>query len=179
MDLSHLPAVNASLNGIAALLLIRGRVLARAGRVDAHRRTMLTAFGISSLFLALYLLHKASRGFESTTLHVQGVAKVAYLMMLASHVALAMAVPVLAILSDSPRARGTHRSPPAAGAHCVADLDVRVGNRRADLRAALPPQPDRVGRTLGLAPRAFSIVAFVANHEFIKGNWIRSRLFRP
>ncbi len=98
MDLSYLPAVNASLNGIAALLLIRGRVLARAGRVDAHRRTMLTAFGISSLFLVLYVLHKASHGFESTTLHVQGVAKVAYLMMLASHVALAMAVPVLAIL---------------------------------------------------------------------------------
>ncbi len=98
MDLSHLPAVNASLNGIAALLLIRGRVLARARRVDAHRRTMLTAFGVSCLFLALYVLHKASHGFESTTLHVQGAAKVAYLMMLASHVTLAMAVPVLAIL---------------------------------------------------------------------------------
>jgi uncharacterized membrane protein YozB (DUF420 family) len=98
LDLSFLPAVNASLNAVAAALLVRGRWLARAGRVDAHRRTMLAAFGVSTLFLALYLLHKAARGFESTTLHVAGAAKTAYLLMLASHVVLAMAVPVLAIL---------------------------------------------------------------------------------
>jgi uncharacterized membrane protein YozB (DUF420 family) len=98
LDLSFLPAVNASLNAVAAVLLVRGRLLARTGRIDAHRRTMLAAFAVSTLFLALYLLHKASRGFESTTLHVEGAAKTAYLIMLASHVLLAMAVPVLAIL---------------------------------------------------------------------------------
>jgi uncharacterized membrane protein YozB (DUF420 family) len=98
LDLSFLPAVNASLNAVATVLLVRGRWLARAGRIDAHRRTMLSAFAVSTLFLALYLLHKASRGFESTTLHVEGAAKAAYLVMLASHVLLAMAVPVLAIL---------------------------------------------------------------------------------
>jgi uncharacterized membrane protein YozB (DUF420 family) len=98
LDLSFLPAVNASLNAVATVLLVRGRWLARAGRIDAHRRTMLAAFAVSTLFLALYLLHKASRGFESTTLHVAGAAKAAYLVMLASHVTLAMAVPVLAIL---------------------------------------------------------------------------------
>jgi uncharacterized membrane protein YozB (DUF420 family) len=98
MDLSLLPAVNASLNAVAAALLVRGRMLARAHRVDAHLRTMIAAFAVSSLFLALYLLHKASRGFESTTLHVGGAAKVAYLVMLASHVLLAMTVPVFAIL---------------------------------------------------------------------------------
>ena len=98
MDLSFLPAVNASLNAVAAVLLLRGRSLARAQRIDAHRRTMLSAFAVSSVFLALYLLHKASRGFESTTLNVGGAAKVAYLVMLASHVLLAMLVPVFAIL---------------------------------------------------------------------------------
>jgi uncharacterized membrane protein YozB (DUF420 family) len=98
MDLSFLPAVNASLNAVAALLLVRGRWLARARRIDAHRRTMIAAFTVSTLFLALYLLHKAARGFESTTLHVEGATKVAYLLMLASHVLLAMTVPVLAIL---------------------------------------------------------------------------------
>ena len=98
MDFSFLPAVNASLNAVATLLLVRGRLLARAGRVDAHRRTMLTAFGVSSLFLALYVLHKASRSFESTTFHAEGVAKLAYLVMLVSHVMLAASVPVLAIL---------------------------------------------------------------------------------
>ena len=98
MDLSFLPAVNASLNAVATVLLVRGRLLIRAGRVAAHRRTMLTAFAVSALFLALYLLHKASRGFENTTFHAEGAAKVAYLLFLASHVLLAMTVPVFAIL---------------------------------------------------------------------------------
>ena len=97
MDLSALPAVNASLNAIAAVLLVRGRALIRRGRVDAHRRTMLTAFAVSALFLALYLLHKASRSFENTTFHAEGMAKLAYLILLFSHVALAATVPVFAI----------------------------------------------------------------------------------
>ena len=97
MDLSFLPAVNAGLNATAAVLLVRGRRLARAGAREAHRRTMLAAFAVSSLFLVLYVVHKASRGFVNTTFHVAGLAKVAYLAMLASHVVLAATVPVLAI----------------------------------------------------------------------------------
>ena len=95
--LGMLPAVNAGLNAAAAVCLVVGRRLARRGRIDAHRRTMLTAFALSSLFLALYVLHKASRGFESTTFHVEGAARAAYLVLLASHVTLAMAIPPLAI----------------------------------------------------------------------------------
>jgi uncharacterized membrane protein YozB (DUF420 family) len=97
MDLSLLPAVNASLNAIAAVLLVRGRMLARAHRVAAHRLTMTGAFVVSTLFLALYLLHKWSRGFENTTFHAEGLARAAYLALLASHVVLAIAVPPLAI----------------------------------------------------------------------------------
>ena len=97
MDLSALPALNAALNAVAAALLLRGRWLIRRGHVDAHRRTMLAAFAVSSLFLALYVLHKAARGFESLTFHAEGLAKAAYLALLASHVVLAMAVPVLAL----------------------------------------------------------------------------------
>ena len=97
MDLSFLPTLNAILNAIATLLLVRGRRLAKAGRTDAHRRTMLSAFGVSSLFLVLYVAHKVSRSFENTTFQADGVAKLAYLALLASHVALATAVPFLAI----------------------------------------------------------------------------------
>lgn len=96
MDLSGLPAVNASLNALATLLLLRGRALAKRGRVDAHRRTMLAAFGVSSVFLALYVLHKASRDFENTRFEGEGVLRAAYLALLASHVVLAMTVPFLA-----------------------------------------------------------------------------------
>jgi uncharacterized membrane protein YozB (DUF420 family) len=98
VELACLPAVNASLNALAVSLLLRGRSLARQHRIEAHRRTMLAAFGVSSVFLAFYLLHKSSRGFENTTLNVAGAAKLAYLVLLFTHVTLAATVPVLAIL---------------------------------------------------------------------------------
>lgn len=97
MDLSFLPAVNASLNGIAIALLIRGRSLVRRGRIDAHRRTMLAAFGVSSLFLLFYVAHKIWRNFEHTPFHGAGGAKLLYLGILVTHLVLAMTVPVLAI----------------------------------------------------------------------------------
>ncbi len=97
MDLSFLPPVNAALNGIAASLLLAGLLLIRRRRIAAHRRVMLSAFAVSSLFLVCYVAHKAWRGFESTTFHVEGAAKLAYLALLFSHVTLAMTVPVLAI----------------------------------------------------------------------------------
>jgi len=96
-DLSFLPAVNASLNALAATLLVVGRSLVRRGRIALHRRVMISAFAVSSLFLVLYLLHKWSRGFENTTFHATGAVKAAYLALLASHVLLAMSVPPLAI----------------------------------------------------------------------------------
>jgi len=95
---AFLPTVNAGLNALATVLLVRGRRLARAGAVEAHRRTMLAAFAVSTLFLACYVAHKAARQFENTTFHAEGALKIFYLALLASHVVLAMAVPVLAIV---------------------------------------------------------------------------------
>jgi uncharacterized membrane protein YozB (DUF420 family) len=97
VDLSGLPPINATLNAIAAVLLIRGRRLARAGRFDAHRRTMLAAFATSALFLVLYVLHKVSRSFSNTPFNAEGLAHTAYLVLLASHVVLAMTIPFFAI----------------------------------------------------------------------------------
>jgi putative membrane protein len=97
VDLSFLPSVNATLNAVAAVLLAVGRGLARRGRIDAHRRVMISAFAVSTLFLGLYVLHKASRDFENTPFHAAGAARAAYLALLASHVVLAMAVPPLAV----------------------------------------------------------------------------------
>jgi len=58
---------------------------------------MLAAFALSSLFLVLYVAHKAARSFENTPFHAEGAARVAYLALLASHVTLAIAIPPLAI----------------------------------------------------------------------------------
>jgi uncharacterized membrane protein YozB (DUF420 family) len=106
MDLSFLPGVNAALNAVATALLVWGRRLARRRAIDAHRRVMLSAFAVSTLFLALYVTHKVWRGFESTTFHAEGVAKTAYLALLASHVVLAASVPVLALSLISLGLRG-------------------------------------------------------------------------
>ena len=97
MDLSFLPAVNAALNLVATVLLVLGRIWIRRGRVATHRRAMLAAFTVSSLFLVLYVAHKAWRGFESTPYHGEGLAHGLYLAILFTHVTLAMTVPVLAI----------------------------------------------------------------------------------
>ena len=93
-----LPPINAALNATATVLLLFGRKLAREGQVARHRATMITAFGVSSLFLVLYLTHKISRNFENTTFNAEGWAKTAYLVLLASHVLLAMTVPIFAIV---------------------------------------------------------------------------------
>jgi uncharacterized membrane protein YozB (DUF420 family) len=97
MDFSALPPINAGLNATATVLLVLGRRLARQGEIDRHRRVMSAAFGVSSLFLLLYVGHKVSRNFENTTFNAEGWAKTAYLVLLGSHVLLAMSVPVFAI----------------------------------------------------------------------------------
>jgi putative membrane protein len=97
VDLSYLPALNALLNAVAASLLVWGRRLARARRIAEHRRVMIAAFCVSSLFLVGYVTYKAAKDFENTTFNAAGAAKAAYLLLLASHVTLAMAVPVLAV----------------------------------------------------------------------------------
>ena len=93
--LEHLPALNASLNGLAAVLLILGYLLIKQRRELAHKRVMLSAFGVSCLFLISYLIYHYQVGhtkFEQPQ-PVRGI----YLAILASHILLAVVVPVLAI----------------------------------------------------------------------------------
>lgn len=101
MDLSFLPTLNAGLNALAATLLVVGLVLIRRGRVRAHRNAMVGAFAVSSLFLIGYVGHKLWRtgagGELHTTYNAEGLAQVVYLVILVTHLVLAMAVPVLAV----------------------------------------------------------------------------------
>ena len=67
IDLSFLPAVNASLNALATVLLVVGRAWIRRGRVDAHRRLARVAWPIwmyvsvpgVAIYLLLYPLNPA------------------------------------------------------------------------------------------------------------------------
>ncbi|HET7453033.1 MAG TPA: DUF420 domain-containing protein [Thermoanaerobaculia bacterium] len=85
-----LPAVNAALNGLCAVLLATGYGFIRRRNVPAHRRTMKTAFVVSVLFLASYLTYHAHAGVHRYP--GTGTARTVYLAILASHTVLAAAV---------------------------------------------------------------------------------------
>lgn len=97
MDVHSLPAVNATLNAIAAVLLMIGYSLIRRKRIQAHRRVMLTAFSVSVLFLISYLTHHAIAGVVYDQ-HA-GVRHNAYLAILTTHTILAAITPFLAIIT--------------------------------------------------------------------------------
>ena len=85
-----LPAVNASLNGLAAVLLLLGYRAIRAGRRERHARLMTAAFVVSAAFLGCYLYyHFAVAKGEPTRFHGTGLARTAYLALLGSHTVLA------------------------------------------------------------------------------------------
>ncbi len=94
----NLPLINASLNGLAAVLLLAGYVFIRQGRRLAHQRCMQIAFATSCLFLISYLYHKivVVKGVNTPFRGPAGL-RPFYLAMLASHIALAIAIVPLAL----------------------------------------------------------------------------------
>ena|SRR5689334_18528998 len=57
MSTSDLPAVNATLNGLSAVLLTAGYFFIRRGNKIAHRNCMVSAFVTSTIFLICYLTY--------------------------------------------------------------------------------------------------------------------------
>jgi len=94
-DVSFLPAVNASLNALAAALLLAGYLAIRRRRWRVHRFFMVAAFGASALFFASYLVYHAVHG--DTRYAGTGAMRSVYLTVLASHVLLSMTVVPLAL----------------------------------------------------------------------------------
>ncbi len=84
---AFLPALNAAMNGCAAIALLIGFTFIRARRIGAHRKAMMTAFGFSVLFLIGYIAHHALHGDIRYPLHA--AYRVPYLWLLASHIILA------------------------------------------------------------------------------------------
>jgi uncharacterized membrane protein YozB (DUF420 family) len=97
MNINTLPMINAGLNGTSAVLLLTGYSFIRRGNRQAHRFCMVTAFGVSVVFLISYLVHHALAGI----IHYQGQGwmRQLYFFILTTHTILAVAVPVLAILT--------------------------------------------------------------------------------
>ena len=97
MQLTDLPALNATLNATAAILLACGYVMIRRGRIQAHRRFMLAAFSTSALFLVSYVIYHANVG--SRPFQGQGPIRLVYYTILITHVVLAAAILPMALVT--------------------------------------------------------------------------------
>jgi putative membrane protein len=100
LTLSDLPALNATLNGIAALFLVAGYIQIKKGARQAHKRCMISALIASTLFLASYLTYHftavAMKPFPGF-----GIARVIYYVILGTHVPLAAAIVPLALMTTT------------------------------------------------------------------------------
>jgi uncharacterized membrane protein YozB (DUF420 family) len=104
MTLSDLPALNASLNATAAVLLAIGYTLICRGRIRQHRAVMIAACAVSTLFLVSYVIYHANIGSRPFT--GRGPVRFVYFAILITHVVLAAAVLPLAIVTLSRGLRG-------------------------------------------------------------------------
>ena len=97
LDYSAFPAINATLNGTSAVLIVTGRSLIKRGRVAAHRACMIAAVGASSLFLVCYLYYHAHAG----VIHFQGqgLVRPVYFAILTTHTILAAVIVPLVIIT--------------------------------------------------------------------------------
>ncbi len=101
MTLADLPAVNACLNGLSAILLGLGYRFIRRKNRQAHRNCMIAAFVSSILFLACYVTY---HGYLAYALH-RGPTRFAgpgwfrpiYLAILGTHTVLAIVIVPLAV----------------------------------------------------------------------------------
>jgi len=97
--LHSLPAINASLNGLSAVLLLLGFIFIRARRISAHRASMLTAFTCSTIFLISYLYFHFHAGV--IRFGGQGWIRPVYFTLLTSHTVLAVVIVPLVLITLS------------------------------------------------------------------------------
>jgi uncharacterized membrane protein YozB (DUF420 family) len=99
MNVSDLPALNATLNGVAALFLLAGYAFIKRRQIGAHRACMLSACAASALFLVSYVIYHANAG--SKPFPGTGGARVVYFVILITHVVLAAVILPMAIVTLS------------------------------------------------------------------------------
>ena len=93
------PAVNATLNGSSAVLLLIGRWFIGRGRISIHRAFMIAALVTSSAFLVSYLYYHAH--VRSVHFQGQGWSRPVYFSILISHTILAAVVVPMVIMTLS------------------------------------------------------------------------------
>lgn len=100
MDVGHvLPAINASLNATCGICLLIGYVHMKRGNIAMHRRFMISACIVASVFLVLYVTNHYLRHGIVTRFTATGIVRPLYFAILISHTTLAIVIVPLAIIS--------------------------------------------------------------------------------
>jgi uncharacterized membrane protein YozB (DUF420 family) len=97
IPIAYFPAIDATLNGASAILLVSGYICVRRRRIAAHRACMLSAVGTSTLFLVCYLWYHAHHGI--TRFPGSGPLRSFYLALLGTHTILAAAIVPLVLIT--------------------------------------------------------------------------------
>ncbi|MFI5096266.1 MAG: DUF420 domain-containing protein [Candidatus Acidiferrales bacterium] len=94
--LSH-AALNATLNATSAVLLAAGYAAIRSGKRDLHKKLMLSAFAVSTVFLVSYLVYHYRVG--HVAFQGRGWIRPVYFALLLSHTLLAIVIVPLILVT--------------------------------------------------------------------------------
>lgn len=89
-DLSFLPPIYATLNGITAVLLIVAVIAIKNKKKKLHEMLMKTCIGFSALFLVMYVAYHMTS--DSTPFGGEGAIRMVYFFILITHIVLSIAV---------------------------------------------------------------------------------------
>jgi uncharacterized membrane protein YozB (DUF420 family) len=90
-------ALNATLNGTSAILLAAGYTAIRNGKIQLHKKLMLSAFAVSCAFLVSYLIYHYRVG--HVAFQGQGFIRPVYFTLLISHTILAIVIVPLILIT--------------------------------------------------------------------------------
>ena len=104
VDFSFLPPIYATINGITAALLVLALIFIKRGKIQLHQKTIQTALSLSVLFLLCYVAYHMTSdstlygdldhngNLSAKELELVGPTRIAYVILLISHIFLSVAV---------------------------------------------------------------------------------------
>ncbi|MFN0203951.1 MAG: DUF420 domain-containing protein [Bacteroidia bacterium] len=98
-DLTFLPPIYATINGITAVLLITAVFAIKNGKRQLHERIMKLCIGLSASFLVMYVLYHMTT--ESTSFGGTGIIRYLYFVILLSHILLSIVVVPMVLFTFS------------------------------------------------------------------------------
>lgn len=98
-DLSFLPPIYASINGLTAVLLVVAVIAIKNQKRRLHENIMKTCIGLSAAFLLMYVAYHMTS--ESTKFGGEGPIKYVYFFILITHIVLSVAITPLVLFTFS------------------------------------------------------------------------------